>query len=377
MRPLSLLIFLAGITGLHANTTVYEFVNDEPVITLTFAGDIMAHDINFKTKPLSSIYAGVSETLKNDDLSFGNLEFPVDPQKPYTSYPSFNVQPEYVEEAIKAGFDVFSLANNHTNDRGYASVVRTYNSLQKLKDRYPIYHSGIYFKERELSVVEIKKKGLKIGFLAVSQFMNNNVSVKGRDMVYIFDYNKPADVNKLEEFITSESGKYDCFILSYHGGREYVPQPSAAKKRFYTRMLKAGVDILWGHHPHVLQPWYQTAGEEGDKLALYSLGNFISGQLTIVDPLKTEDNFSSTGFSSLFQVKIKKRKEGGVHIVETNPLIIGNVRNEKRMMVVEFPEDVYKREMPEEWMNFYRVLFAESEKRMKGLPPETQEASQP
>ena len=82
-------------------------------LRLTFGGDIMAHIENFRMADYSMIYADIEEIIKNDDLSFANLETPVHGGRPYESYPTFNVQPPYAQAAIDAGFDVFSLAFFH------------------------------------------------------------------------------------------------------------------------------------------------------------------------------------------------------------------------------------------------------------------------
>ena len=87
-------------------------------LVLTFGGDIMAHTPNFSMADYSMIYADIEEIIQNDDLTFANLETPVHDGRPYENYPTFNVQPPYAQAAIDAGFDVFSLANNHSNDQG-------------------------------------------------------------------------------------------------------------------------------------------------------------------------------------------------------------------------------------------------------------------
>ena len=87
-------------------------------INLTFAGDLMAHLSNYSFGPFSELYSGVKSILQSDDLSFVNLETPVDNTNIYSTFPRFNVNSEYVWAAIVAGFDVFSLANNHAADRG-------------------------------------------------------------------------------------------------------------------------------------------------------------------------------------------------------------------------------------------------------------------
>ncbi len=348
------------------------FTSAQEIVKLTFAGDLMAHDVNYKTKPLNDIYKGVREELIDDDLSFINVEFPVDEDRKQSSYPSFNVHPSYIESAIESGFDVFSIANNHTNDFGYGSLVKTVNNMALFKKKYPIIYSGVYgTDETTFSIETIQVKGLKIGFLAVTQFSNNFWNKKGAKKIYTVDYfpdpekpENPINVKKLETFIKSVADDYDCFILSYHGGREYKPGPNRYRREFFSKMIDAGVDIMWGHHPHVLQPWYQESRESGDKLVMYSMGNFVSGQLAIVDPEEHNINFAATGFSSLFKVGIKM-EDGKLRILNTEPKMIANVRNENNYFVTVLKDVALEHPMSDEWKAFYQKMFPVAENRIR------------
>ena len=75
----------------------------------------MAHPALWRHGEFHRIYQDISDEIRESDLSFVNLETPVFDQRPYSGYPGFNVHREYAEAAIEAGFNVFSLTNNHTN----------------------------------------------------------------------------------------------------------------------------------------------------------------------------------------------------------------------------------------------------------------------
>lgn len=337
----------------------------EDRVLLTFAGDLMAHDVNFRTEPLSDIYQGVSSYLKSDDLSFANLEFPIDSTRKQSSYPSFNVHPEYIEAAINSGFDVFSLGNNHTNDWGYDSVIQTVKNMDNFVQKHQIIYSGIYGEgDREFQVESIQVKNLNIGFLSIGQFNNNFWNKEGAAKIYIADYKNPEDVDKLINFIKDVADDFDCLILAYHGGLEYKKGPREQRKDFFLSLTDAGVDILWGHHPHVLQPWTQFHTDDGDKLIMYSMGNFISGQLAIVDPIDNDINFAATGFSALFQLELDM-VDGKLIIFNPEPKMIANVRNENNYFVAVNKSAALEHPMSEDWKNFYIKMFPVAEYRIR------------
>ena len=92
---------------------------------LLFAGDIMAHTQNFSMADYSLIWDDIREQVQAADFSFANLESPVMEDRPFESYPTFNMQPSYPAAALDAGFNLISLANNHTNDQGTEGIKAT------------------------------------------------------------------------------------------------------------------------------------------------------------------------------------------------------------------------------------------------------------
>ena len=97
---------LSKIKSLHS----IENTSSIPALRLTFAGDLMAHTVNFNMSTYDLIYTDVEKILHNDDLSFVNIETPICDALPLSTYPCFNVHTPYLRAAIGAGFDVLSLA---------------------------------------------------------------------------------------------------------------------------------------------------------------------------------------------------------------------------------------------------------------------------
>ncbi len=326
---------------------------DPRKVRLTFLGDIMAHTVNFLMSDYREIYAGVAHILSADDLTFANLETEVDPSRPYATYPLFNVHPEYVEAAVNGGVDVFSLANNHSWDYKLPGLIATLQSMRGVRERAarPILFSGIREDPQEPFAPEsIEMNGIRVGFLAVTQFTNDH---RRHPYVHTVDYQRPEDVEPFLAWIREASRPFDLFILSYHGGREYVGQPEAAREAFFRRLVQAGVHIVYGHHPHVLQPFDRLRLGEQTRLIIHSAGNFISGMSWKVDPSNPRHPLAPMGDSLLYVVEAEF-DGGGLLGMEVQPLAVSNGRNRQGEPVVQLLGTLIRQERSSLWASYYR-----------------------
>jgi poly-gamma-glutamate synthesis protein (capsule biosynthesis protein) len=180
-----------------------------------------------------------------------------------------------MKSAIRGGFDAFSLANNHANDQGTKGI----NATNAVAESLNVAVSGLRKKENDVMVPTIiHKKGWTILFLSVTEILNSYD--KAGKLVY---YIPPTQAGR--EIFLQEISKFrkenpcDLFILSIHLNEvEYGRVVSKEKKEWFAQLGAAGVDVVWGHHPHVMQGWEQTTISGRPVLYLYSMGNFISGQ---------------------------------------------------------------------------------------------------
>jgi hypothetical protein len=323
------------------------------ILRLTFAGDLMIHTANYLTADYSAIYRSVAPLLRKDDLSFANLEFPVDPSRPFAGYPRFNGSPEYLQAAVEAGIDVFSLANNHAFDQGRDGVFQTLRALRSMGEQSHrrLYAGGIRGNlQVPFEPVEIRCKGLRIGFLAVCQMVNVPMP---HFYVNIVDYRDRRHREYFVPFIEKVAPQYDLFILSYHGGREYSRQPEEEKMRFFERLLEAGVDIVWAHHPHVVQPHRLVEREEGNGLIMPSTGNLISGMLMGLKPEQPEHDLAWTADSALWLVTVFV-EHGRASVRQVNPVPIANCINSRGEILIDTIPGVAGRALPEDWLSYYR-----------------------
>ncbi|RPJ07902.1 MAG: CapA family protein [Spirochaetaceae bacterium] len=327
-------------------------------LSLSFVGDIMAHDVNFQMYDFSEIYRRVSDVFLRDDLTFGNLEFPIIDDMPFSTYPIFNVKQAYVQAAVTAGFDVFSLANNHITDKGDLGVLKTLTSLLMLKERADgrFFFSGIRGNPQKPFVPEvIYRNGFKIGFIAATQFLNNP---QYTPYVNVVDIKSQDRIDEFLAWVKTTASQYDLFIVSFHGDIEYVQTPDSKKQRFFRQLIEAGADIVWGHHPHVLQPYELVKINGQDKLIMYSTGNFISGQTSWLSMDMANSARAFTGDSAIFQVRVTRHGNSSPFIAGVIPILISNYKNPEKGVIVDRTELLAGYALPGNWQEYFRTRLS-------------------
>ncbi len=233
-----------------------EFIAVGDIMLSRYVGEVIA-----RRSPQYPFSATV-EILKKADIAFANLENPISQRGELRpgSY-RFRAEPEVIEGLVYAGFDILSLANNHTLDYGEEALQDTIESLEKAK----ILTVGI--NEGDNEPVIKKVKGLAIAFLAYTDIIDP-YDIPGETGL------RRAQPAQLERDIKTAEDEADFVIVSFHWGEEYQPKASSRQRSIAYAVLKAGADLIIGHHPHVVQEMEMT--ENG--LVFYSLGNFVFDQ---------------------------------------------------------------------------------------------------
>ena len=97
-----------------------------------------------------------------------------------------------------------------------------------------------------------------------------------------FSYPQPADADRLALAIGKLRDDLACslVVVSLHWGRETIMTPGVWQTRLAKSLIDAGADVIYGHHPHVIQPIQFYRG----KPIFYSTGNFTFGTMSHVDP---------------------------------------------------------------------------------------------
>lgn len=323
-------------------------------LSLTFLGDIMAHTVNFSMAEYDHIYADVRAELQSDDVTFANLETPVVSSRPRASYPRFNVHPDYVIAAARSGVDAVSAANNHSNDWGADGIAETREALALLGASHGLAASGLRASAEEpVRATLIEAAGRRIGFVAVTQL--HNLPGAGSSLVYSVDYRDEREAQRFLDWVTIRSLGFDLFVVSYHGGIEYAREPHPEKARFFERLARAGADVVWSHHPHVVQPWGKIERRDGSvALVLHSTGNFISGQTWRLGPADAATARAHTGDSPLFRVHARWDVDGRLRLDHV-PILAANYRDPRHGMVVRRLDALIRSDIHGDWKRYYVV----------------------
>jgi len=246
-------------------------------------GDLLYHDIIYMSAKkedgsydFHENFEYVTPWLKQADLAIGDFEGTINKDHYLAGYPLFNA-PGQVMDAIKdAGYHVLDLAHNHVLDSQIEGVISTADAIEKA-GMTPI---GVYTHEsRDQAPLVIKEvNGIKVALLAYSYGFNG-----------------------IEQSISQED---------YN---RYLSDPTEEQKVLYHKMIEWGADIIFGGHPHVVEP-SETVEKDGEKkLIIYSMGNFISNQR--IETMTGVDNAKWTERGVLMDVTVKKK--GGKTTIDT------------------------------------------------------------
>jgi hypothetical protein len=176
---------------------------------------------------------------------------------------SFNCSPDYLPEAAK-WFTAFSLANNHTDNRGAEGFTETKLHLEENKIQY-FGHYDPTALDDACEVVALPVKVTYSDAIVKEQFLP--VALCGYHGVFqIPPQESLAVMEKYSEFMP--------VIAMPQMGVEYQPAPDQLKTSTYRSMIDHGADMVIGDHPH----WIQTTEAYKGHLIVYSMGNFIFDQ---------------------------------------------------------------------------------------------------
>lgn len=301
------------------------------IVTIGMIGDILLHHPLYMYDNFDKSFSAVKDQLIDTDFLIANQEsLPGGVELGLSGYPLFN-SPKHIIKDLKAnGVDLLSIANNHTLDRGDSGLLKAIGHM----DEYGMPYVGAYKSREDRESKRIfNVKDVRIGVLAYTYSLNGLSIPKGKGyLVSMIDEERiAAEIKEMKEEV-------DLTVVSIHWGEEYSLQPTARQKELAAYLADQGVDIIFGHHPHVLQTYTKIGNTE----VFYSLGNFYSAQ-----------QFESTNIGGIAKVHLLTNDLAGKRFMEIGkstffPTVV--VRDESGRYVVKPLKDTeVKTKFDEAW----------------------------
>jgi hypothetical protein len=250
-------------------------------LELTFVGDVvlgrylehLGHDVFVEMHPAHADPFAHVAGLLDADVVVGNLESPIVRELPLRSpiahRNQFAGSAAHLGQLERAGFHVLSLANNHFFDLGVPGQLDGPHALADAG----MFAIGASRSELPLLRIEtLQVDGWRIGFLAFATVRNH----RGQSEGPYLPFTSLSELDELDATLALARADHDLLIAVVHWGTEYAERVGVSNRMAARGLLTAGVDLVIGHHPHVLQALERRAsGATRDGLIAYSLGNFL------------------------------------------------------------------------------------------------------
>lgn len=238
---------------------------------LMFVGDISLgeHFFSFGHGPRTfienggDIFGSVRHVLSKAEFVVGNLEGPLSDIGYKSKDPLsrvFRGSPASIKQLCAAGVNILNLANNHSLQHGEDCF---FDTLHRLKES-GIQAIGLTDQlNPEDALILDGKDGLSIGLLAASDIQHYTDTTQ--------DIYAQLNIEAVCTAIQNLSRKCNSIIVVLHWGIEGNTEPTDIQREIAKRLVRAGADVVIGHHPHV----FFEIERKNNAIIAYSLGNFV------------------------------------------------------------------------------------------------------
>jgi poly-gamma-glutamate capsule biosynthesis protein CapA/YwtB (metallophosphatase superfamily) len=247
-------------------------------VRLLFTGDSMAHDAVIASGRRNGAAVGapydfapmwqqLAPLVSAADFAMCHLETTLAAgDAAPTGFPRFRAPREYATAIAGAGYDGCSTASNHAFDYGIEGVTQTIDVLQQ---------SGLGWAGSARTPEEAAQPrtftaaGVQLAFISATYGLNG--FRLPADQPWLVD---PIDVpHILDQARAARAAGAEVVVVSLHCCVEYRTQPTDAQVDTARVLLESpDIDLVVGHHAHVVQPIEKIGAE----YALYGLGNILS-----------------------------------------------------------------------------------------------------
>ncbi|MEU0096640.1 CapA family protein [Kribbella sp. NPDC006257] len=245
-------------------------------LTLVATGDVLLHERLWTTAKrdgtngtwdFAPLLSGVKPLVQSADLAICHLETPLAPKGgPYSGYPLFQGPPQILAALKQTGYDACSTASNHSFDAGAKGVDRTLDAM----DQAGLRHMGTARTPEEAATPTIVQvQGVKVALLSYT-FGFNGLPYPNGETWRAGKLEVPAI--KAMAAKAREMGA-QIVVVSCHWGDEYSQKINPQQKKIAAELLAdSNIDLIIGHHAHVVQPMQEIDG----KWVVYGLGNLAA-----------------------------------------------------------------------------------------------------
>lgn len=247
----SLSIIMAGDALIHSR--VY---NDAQIVEKN-----SSYDFSKMLTHLSKLVASYDLAFYNQESLLGGKELGI------STYPNFNSPKEFGKNMTNIGFNLVSLANNHSLDKGEKGVL---SSLDFWRQQNSTLYAGSYISNEDKNEIKFFIiDGIKIALLAYTYGINGHNLPSNKPYLVSL-----IDKKEIEKDIKRIRKKVDLLLVSMHWGDEYIFKPNKEQRDLAKFLSSLGVDVIIGTHSHFIAPIEFI----NDTLVIYSLGNLLSAQ---------------------------------------------------------------------------------------------------
>ena len=263
-------------------------------LTIKAVGDTIM-GTNFPHNDLPSgdpyrLFQAVQNQLQGADILFGNYEatltnHPIS-EKAVNGFSvfAFRAPPEYARALKKAGFDILSVANNHTYDFGEQGFADTVRSIET---------AGMRAVGKRGQIVYLEVKGIKVAFIGFSNYADHNsvLDLKGTRAIV-----QKAKRNAQIVVVSFHAGAEGTGAMRTRNATEYFFGENRGNVVLFSRTaINSGADLVLGHGPHVVRALELYKG----RLIAYSLGNFMG--------YRTLSTVGELGWSLVLEVQLDQQ----------------------------------------------------------------------
>ena len=303
MKRAAVITCLFAVTACNSRTVseTTTTVSEDVSITMAFVGDILPHSplvarAEGNEQGFSPMFEDITPLIASADLSICHLETPIAPQgEALSTFPFFGVPATITQAIAKAGFDRCSTASNHTYDRGVKGIDETINALLANN----VAQSGMARTPSEIEPQTFSVKGVTLSHLSYT-FSYNGLSLP-QDEEW---RSALIDTDRiLRDARTARELGAEAVIVSMHWGNEMSHQLNSQQISVADALTKSGdVDLIIGHHAHVVQPIEKVNGV----WVIYGMGNVLSN-------LPTDDRWpASSQDAGVFTITMGRDTAGRV-----------------------------------------------------------------